>query len=95
MSKYQELNEETEFWREQREQYKVRRAKRLPIRQKQIESLAPEYKIEKKSEYHYRINDVLDVFPVNNKYHVLALNKRGKYNNINNLLRRYCVRTQS
>jgi hypothetical protein len=33
--------------------------------------------IEKKTDFHFRINNVLDVWPTHNRWHDLANNKRG------------------
>lgn len=38
------------------------------------------FEVEPISEYQFRINDVLDIFPSNRKFHDLKNNKRGRYN---------------
>lgn len=76
-------SETSEMWKEEREAYKQRRDKRLAIRTKEILALTEfGYTVEMKSEYQYRINDIVDVFPVNNRFHDIRTNHRGHYNNI-------------
>lgn len=70
--------EEQSFEKQYREAQQERRAKRLPVRQSEIESLTG-YEIEKKSDYHYRINKVIDIFPIHHRFHDLRINKRGNY----------------
>ena len=43
----------------------------------QINSLNNE--VRKLSEYHYRIENLIDLFPVNRRYHILSSNKRGQF----------------
>lgn len=40
------------------------------------------YTVEVKTPYHFRINSVLDVYPVNRRFHDLAKNERGTYQDI-------------
>lgn len=65
--------------RDYREAQQKRRAERLPIRQQEIESLSPDYEIKKLSEYQFRVNGILDLYPIHKNYHNLRTNKRGKY----------------
>lgn len=37
------------------------------------------YTVEKKTEYHFRINDVLDIYPTNARWHNLVSGKRGSF----------------
>ena len=74
---------ETEDWEIYREEQKTRRQIRLPVRQEEIESLKElGYVVEKKSDYHYRINNQIDVCPIHNRYHILKTNKRGGYKQV-------------
>jgi len=41
------------------------------------EALFSGYKIEQKTEYHFRINDHIDIWPARGKYHDLKTNERG------------------
>lgn len=55
-----------------------RRQKRLPIRTKAILHLrVAGYDVEQKTEYHFRINGVLDLFPIHNQWHDIRTNERG------------------
>ncbi len=40
------------------------------------------YEVEQKTFYQWRINGVLDVYPVNQKYHKIQVNKRGEYSSL-------------
>jgi hypothetical protein len=59
-----------------------RRAERLPIRQAQIEACSHLFTVKKLTEYQYRINGEVDVYPIHNRYHVLKTGKRGGYRSI-------------
>ncbi len=43
--------------------------------------------IEKKTDYHYRINNSLDIYPNHNKWHNLILNSRGQTNDLLGFIR--------
>lgn len=47
------------------------------------------FRVEQKSEYHFRINGVLDVWPTNNRWHYLKENSRGGYPHVNALIQRF------
>lgn len=77
------VNEETEFWKEVRKDRKVRAATRRYKGQfdlMQLESLG--YDVKAITEYQWRINDAIDIFPTNNRYHNLNRNSRGHYRNL-------------
>jgi hypothetical protein len=62
---------------------KERRSTRLPVRTAQIMSLQKMgYKVERKTDYQYRINDRIDVFPIHNRYHDIKLNSRDGYKDV-------------
>ena len=73
-------NEGAKDWDSYKDAQKERRLERLPIRTAQVESLRDlGYKVEKKTEYQFRINDVLDLYLIHNRYHDIKRNKRGGY----------------
>ena len=39
--------------------------------------------------YQYRINRVLDIYTTNNKYHYLPKDKRGKYDTVDEIVKKY------
>ena len=85
-----EENEISEMWKDYRERQKERRQKRLPVRTKEIIDLRNKgFKIEQKSEYHFRINDILDVWPTHNRWHYLKENSRGGFGHIRGLIERF------
>jgi len=69
---------DAEDMREMREEQKKRRADRLPIRQHEIESLVG-VTVRKLTDYQYRINEVIDVYPIHRRWHELKGGKRGVY----------------
>lgn len=72
---------EAEDYRDRRDEQQLRRAKRLPIRQKEIEDLsALGYEVKKLNEgYCYRINGIYDIYPIHHRWHHLKSNNRGNY----------------
>ncbi len=66
----------SEDWSQYREEQKKRRADRLPIRIAEIMELENVVKL---TEYQYRVNGWIDLYPTHRRYHVLHNNKRGNY----------------
>jgi hypothetical protein len=65
-------------WGWYKREQQARRAKWLPIRTEEILHLKVQgYEVEQKTEYHFRINGVLDLWPIHNRWHDLRTNKRG------------------
>lgn len=85
----------SEFWKDHRQAQQERRAERLPIRTNQILALRKMgFKVEQKTEYQYRINGYLDIYPIHNRYHDIKLNKRGGFRNVISFVKGY-VETKS
>lgn len=81
---------DTELWNEYRAEQKARRAERLPLRQQEIDALTADgFRIERKSEYHFRVNGALDLWPTHNRYHDLKRNKRGGYRSASDFVRKF------
>lgn len=73
----------SEEWDKYRDEQKERRAKRVPIRQAEIEALSElGYKVEKKTDYHYRIDDQIDLWVTHNRFHNIKTGKRGGAKNL-------------
>lgn len=65
-------------WTQYKSDQKQRRIDRLPVRQMEIESLSElGYTVEKKTEYQYRINGLIDLYPIHNRWHNIKTSKRG------------------
>lgn len=73
---------DAEDMKDYREAQQKRRAERLPDRQKEIESLSPEYEVKKLTEYQFRINGTLDLYPIHRNFHNIKTNKRGTYKTV-------------
>ena len=83
-------NETSELWRDYREEQKTRRLERLPKRTEEILSLSKlGFKVEQKTEYQFRINDRLDLYPIHNRYHDIEKNRRGGYKNVCEFVNRF------
>ncbi len=66
-----------------REDQQKRRATRLPIRQKEIESLSElGYDVKKLTDWQYRVNNLYDLYPIHNRWHHLKSGKRGGAQNL-------------
>ena len=72
-------SDSSEYSRQYKDAQQARRAKRLPIRQSEIEGLSDNYTVKKLTDYQYRINDTLDLFPIHLRFHNIKTNKRGYY----------------
>lgn len=71
---------DSEDFKDYREQQKERRLKRLPVRTEAILALSElGYIVDKKTDYHFRINETLDIFPIHVRFHNIKTNKRGGF----------------
>lgn len=78
------MSQDAEDFKAMRDAQQQRRAKRLPIRQQQIEALAQYgYTVKKLTEWQYRINDTYDLYPIHNRWHNLKTGKRGGAKDLN------------
>lgn len=69
--------------RDYKEAQRARRAKRVPIRTQEILALKDKgFKIEQKTDYHFRVNDRLDLWPTHNRWHDIKRDKRGGAQNL-------------
>jgi len=50
------------------------------------------YQVKELTPYQYRINETLDLFITNNKYHDLKNNERGEYTRIDDIVKQKCER---
>lgn len=80
---HSEKSEASQEWDQYKEDQRKRRADRLPVRTEQILSLRDMgYIVVQKTEYQYRINGTIDVYPIHNRYHNIKTNKRGGYKDV-------------
>ncbi len=83
------MSESIEF-DEYKEAQRERRLKRLPIRTAEILALRSEgYRVVQKTEYHFRINGTIDLWPIHNRFHILKTNQRGGAKNLAEFVRAY------
>lgn len=73
-------SEASEMWKEYRLAQKERRKARLPKNTDEILALRDiGYKVEQKTDFHFRINGILDLFPIHKRWHNIKTNKRGNW----------------
>lgn len=72
------MSEESEFFQKYKDDQKERRAVRLPVRQEEIEGLDG-YEVKKLTAYQFRVNGVLDLYPIHKRWHNIKTGKRGNY----------------
>jgi len=71
---------DSEDFKEYRQAQQKRRAERLPIRVAEIMALTEHgYTVKKLTEYQYRVNDAMDIFPIHARIHFLKPNSRTGY----------------
>ena len=72
-----------ETWTQWRHDQQVRRAKRLPVRTAEILALKRQgYDVEQRTDYHFRVNGRLDLWPIHNRWHDLLTQERGGAKNL-------------
>lgn len=78
----EEPNEESELWREYRRAQQQRRSDRLGPRTEAILALKGKgFDVRALTEYQFRIDGALDLFPIHQRYHHLPTQARGGYRN--------------
>jgi hypothetical protein len=81
---------DAEDYKQYREAQKERRRKRLPGRTQEILDLEKQgYKVRKLTDYQYRINEQIDLYPIHRNFHHIGKNKRGTYKNALELIQKY------
>lgn len=78
-------------YRFMRREQQERRAKRLPVRVQEIMDLeAKGFGVRKLTDYQFRIDGKLDLFPIHRRFHHLATGKRGCYQDAAFIVATYC-----
>lgn len=82
MTHRDEPNETTEMWRAVRHAKQDRLARRRERGTSEIAGLTQAgYAVRTLTEFQFRVNEAVDLFPTNRRYHDLRSNKRGTYRN--------------
>lgn len=72
------MSEASEEWKDYKQDQKDRRSERLPIRVAAINSLRElGYTVKELTEFQFRINDTVDLYPIHNRWHDIKTGKRG------------------
>lgn len=88
MMAYDPVNETTEMWRGFRQEQQARRAARLPARTADIMALEDHgFIVVRVTEFQFRVNGQIDLYPTHRRYHVLKTGKRGDYGSALNCVR--------
>jgi hypothetical protein len=67
-------------WKAYREAQQARRARRLPDRTEEILRLrADNFSVKRLTDYQFRVDGRLDLYPIHRRYHDTKTNKRGTY----------------
>ncbi len=78
---------DAEDFKEYREAQQLRRKERLPVRQQEIEALSElGYEVKRLTDYQYRINGFIDLYPIHNRWHNLKTGKRGSARKLSQFL---------
>lgn len=81
------MSEIGDDFKEYRKAQQERRAARLPVRTKEICNLVMDgYSVERMTDYQFRINDRLDIYPIHNRYHDIKSGERGGFKTLKGLL---------
>lgn len=81
---------ESDDWKEMRKEQQARRAARHPVRKAEIEGLAEKgFTVKPLTEFQFRVNDVLDLYPIHNRFHDLKKNRRGGYRNATEFVEKF------
>lgn len=71
-----------EAWREYRRAQQERRAARLPVRTEEILALTGKgFDVRQITDFQFRVDGALDLYPIHRRYHHLPSQKRGDYKN--------------
>jgi hypothetical protein len=69
-----------EAWADYRQAQQERRHARLPVRTAEIAGLEEHgFIVVQLTEYQFRVNGQIDLYPIHRRYHVLSTGKRGTY----------------
>lgn len=70
---------DSEMWRALHEDQAAARAVRRESGVAELDRLPAAFTVRKLTDYQFRINERVDVFPTRRRYHVLAGGRRGSY----------------
>lgn len=80
----------SEYWRVTRADQRVRREERLGRRQKLLDELTEEgFEVRRLTEWQFRINGVLDIYPLHHRYHDLKKNRRGGFQHLKEFVKEF------
>jgi hypothetical protein len=67
-------------FRAARKEQQERRAARLPVRTAEIERLSTAgYRVRRLTDYQFRVEEKLDLYPIHRRYHNIETGRRGQY----------------
>lgn len=85
-------NEVSEMWKAHRLDIQDHRQKRNFTVGRVIKMMSKEgFEITQFTDYHFRVNDILDIWPAGANYHNIKTGKRGTYREVKDLIRKECA----
>lgn len=75
-------NETNEMWRDIRNDRRKYKQNNRDLFLSFLEDIKGMHKVVQLTEYQYRIDDTLDIYPSNRKWHLLKTGERGQFRNI-------------
>lgn len=74
------VSESSEAWADYKDEQRERRAARLAVRTEQILGLREKgYAVRRLTDYQYRVNEAVDLYPTHNLFHDLKTGTRNNY----------------
>ena len=76
-----------DYWKDYGDIQQKRRRGRLQTGMREIVRLREfGYSVERKTDFQWRVNEEVDLYPIHKRYHVLRTGKRGDYHNATALI---------
>ena len=77
------MGDEGDYWRDVNAYHRQQKEKRdlriWPMIENKLKLVSKKHNVRKLTQYQYRINGTLDIYPQNKRYHDIKNNKRGDY----------------
>jgi hypothetical protein len=81
------VNETNQMWRDVKDEQRKYKQNNRDLFLSILDEIKDSHEVIQLTEYQYRIDGKLDIYPSNRKWHVLATGKRGQYRNISDIRR--------
>jgi len=78
-------NETNQLWRDVKRNQRTYKQNNRDLFLSFLQELKDTHKVIRVTEYQYRIDGVLDIYPSNSKWHLLPTGERGQFRNISKI----------